>query len=201
MGGFCIEQKFEKSEDKAYKLNIYYYNLNAKIYRPIVFFLNGRYRMSYLEVPPYIALTHESEHALNLLEAIDAINIQEQKLESLKDTDNVEKVRGFLSTKIPVEEQLANNGFGNLDELSVILGSFHETTLGPCFLGETIFMREHYKAINEQLHFWCWSHSLIKKPSLGPWSPHSQVKFDHNLTCNVLSSLNLIKMEQKNKNL
>ena len=213
--------------------------------------------MSYLEVPPYIALAHELEHVLNRLELFEQsmsrdvfINGCKQGLKELQKTSLcsidaliingfinnedivMEKtsvssylefigyimqkkiknaidmqfllnaiirrdVSFFLAKRIPIEEQLVKDSFENLDELSVILGSFHETTLGPCFLGETIFMREHYKAINEQLHFWCWSHSLFEKKVSGPFEPNNESKFNCNIVCKLLSSLNFIKIKPK----
>ena len=192
-GCYCMNPCFFKQEDGSYKLYIYYSDLPQNgIYRPITFFLNGRYRMSYLEIPRYIAFAHESAHALNLLETIK--NGLEKDLEKLTNEQNSKNVLEYLSKKIPLEESLTKNSFENLDELSVILGSFHT---GPCFLGETVFLREHYKSISEQLHFWCWSHSLLEKKVLGPFEPNVESKFDCNIVHKLLSSLNFIEIKSQ----
>lgn len=195
-GCYCMNPCFFKQEDGSYKLYIYYSDLPQNgIYRPITFFLNGRYRMSYLEIPRYIAFAHESAHALNLLETIK--NGLEKDLEKLTNEQNSKNVLEYLSKKIPLEESLTKNSFENLDELSVILGSFHTTSWGPCFLGETVFLRKHYKSISEQLHFWCWSHSLLEKKVLGPFEPNVESKFDCNIVHKLLSSLNFIEIKSQ----
>ena len=93
--------------------------------------------------------------------------------------------------------QEPKNSFENLGELSVILGSFHTTSLGLCFLGQTVFLREHYKSVSEQLHFWCWSHSLLEKKVLGPFEPNVESKFDCNIVHKLLSSLNFIEIKSQ----
>ncbi len=152
--------------------------------RPILIQYNGWYRLYTLEIPVYILLAHELLHALNHAELLakkpEATTNYENKLESLNRRKGIQT---FLIEKLnlqknhfilqepykslwenPYTTKEDENDIGDsLDEMTTLLGSLHEISeKNWVIIGETYFLREHYKSSEFLKNLIPWSHYNAK---------------------------------------
>ena len=175
LGGFCAQYGAECETEKVYVFKIFYNTLEnqSNFYRPVSFLREGRYRFSLLQVPNYIALAHELCHILNVLEYClikddrsflnnsESKNLQELICNYLNEGENL---NSLLNAQ---QKNIWGNECSYRDEISVILGKKRKVSdENEVFLGETIFMREHYSNIFKEIKFVCWSHEYTNTENI-----------------------------------
>ena len=134
--------------------------------RPCLIKLNGKYHLREQKLPFFITLAHEFLHALNQLECIQKISLENVKLdifvtknsiEFYKNLDSIKPIQTFLCEKLEIEKNSTilkeectklwqnDDVDDSLDEMSVILGSNRK--IGDnisTFIGETTFLQEYF---------------------------------------------------------
>lgn len=130
----------------------------CKLCRPCLIKLGGKYHLREQILPFFITLAHEFLHGLNRLEKIESICMDDRMLESFLDPLTQENLlQEFLRQKIRVDgtdlifgaqRKLWENSGRNdsLDEMTAILESKRKISdKEEVSVGETTFLREHYK--------------------------------------------------------